>query len=389
MFAVTEISVSAMRSCGLAGMRRIMAVLWVAVFFFACSFGRAESNEKYRIGAILPLSGESANSGAACRNGVLLALDELEAGVRARLEVVIEDDRNIARDTLSAFNKLAGGGPVDAVVTFFSNTSKALAPITEAKKIPMIAIASDPEVSRGRRYAVNLWVTPEEEMKALLSRARCLGYRRIARITAIQPGLLTFKRIYDENRERAPEVVLDEEYPADVNDFRVFLSRVRAAGNIDAVFVNMMFMQAGLLAKQARELGITLPLFAIEVFEDPAAVKASNGALVGQWYIQADDPSGDFLARYARRFPDESSYTAANCYDAVGLVAAAMRAGVARHEINRFLAGVKDFQGALGRYSVGEDNRFILPAVAKVVTKDGFQRIAPDQDVCLKGPGRS
>ena len=99
---------------------------------------------------------------------------------------------------------------------------------------------------------------------------------------------------------------------------------------------------------------------------------AQQGALIGQWYIQADDPSGEFLKLYGERYPGASPVTAANCHDAVLMAADAKVKGVA---LNDHLHNLKDFKGALGVYSSTSDNKFTLPATAKIITSTGFERL--------------
>ena len=330
---------------------------------------------EYRVGVILPLTGESANSGKACANAITLAQEDLPAEIKPRLHLFVEDDANVARNTVSVFQQLASRRSINAVISYFSNTAKAIAPLVEGQGMTMIAIATDPEVVTGRKRSFNLWVTPEQEGRALLSELTRRGYRRIAMVSAIQSGLLAIKKAFDEQRGKEPEIVLSKEYPADTKDFRPFLSQLKTRKDIDGIFVNLMFGQIGIFAKQAREMLIEAPLFAVEVFEDPAEVAASGGALLGQWYIQADDASSGFLERYAKRFPGESTYSAGNCYDAVLLLSEALQRGTPPQDLPSFLAGLKDFKGSLGVYSATGDQRFSLPATVKIVTADGFSKL--------------
>ena len=131
-----------------------------------------------------------------------------------------------------------------------------------------------------------------------------------------------------------------------------------------------------MFAKQTRQMGLNLPLFSFELFEDPAEVKASDGTLIGQWYTSADDPDGEFTKKYMQRFPGASMYASANGYDTARLIAAALKAGQGGKDTYKYLASLKDFSdGVMGTYSVTEDHRFTLPAGVKVVTKDGFEKV--------------
>ena len=104
--------------------------------------------------------------------------------------------------------------------------------------------------------------------------------------------------------------------------------------------------------------------------------KYPEGALVGQWYVQADDPGDTFLTGYAERFPEATPYTAGNCHDVVSLIAKAVETKrTSGEQLQDFLFSLRDFKGAMGEYSATGDNRFSLPAAVKVVTEKGFEKL--------------
>jgi len=73
-------------------------------------------------------------------------------------------------------------------------------------------------------------------------------------------------------------------YTVESRDFRPFINKLKTKKDLDAIFVELFFGQPGLFAKQAKELGVKLPLFNVETFEDINELKLSEGALVGHWY---------------------------------------------------------------------------------------------------------
>lgn len=345
------------------------------LLFAAPNASVAEEGGKLRVGVILPLTGEAASVGEAIRNGIALGLEKISKDARDKLEIVYEDDALVAKNSVSAFNKLNSTGGIDVLVNVSSGTAKALSPLAENKQIPFIAIASDAKVSAGKKYVFNFWVTPEEEIKVTIPEALKRGYNRIARIVSIQDGVLAIKSAFDKLNAGQLQVVLDEEYAGDVKDFRTYLTKVRAHKGIDAIMVVLMPGQCGLFAKQARQLGITQDLFSVEMFEDANEVKVSEGALIGQWYVNNDDPDNVFIDEYKKRYPGASLWGASNAHDVALLLGAAIDRGYKRENFPEFLHTLKDFKGALGVYSASGDNRFTLPAAVKIVTKDGFEKV--------------
>ncbi len=331
--------------------------------------------ESYKLGAILSLTGETANIGEACKNGIDMAVESLDADMKSSISVLYEDDELKTKNTISAFNKLATRDNIDAVLTFSSGTSKAIAPLADRRQIPLIAIASDPAVVKGSEYAFNLWVTPEEQVKHIFEEAKRRGYKKIARILATHDGTLAIRDAFDSMNNGQLEIVLDEEYPYEMKDFRPFITKLKATNGLDAVFVELFFGQTGLFAKQMRDLGADLPMFNIESFEDTKELEISDGALSGHWYVQADDPGEVFLKEYKEKYPDAMSYTAGNCHDALLLFAEAVKQKKIKAGMKDYFASVKNFKGAMGTFSATGDNRFSLPATIKVVTDSGFKKL--------------
>lgn len=336
----------------------------------------AEQAAGFKVGVILGITGSVAEPAEACRNGITLALEAAPKRDHSRLELLFEDDQNMPRHAVASFHKLVKISGVDAVVTYSSSTSKAVAPLAEKYQIPLLAIATDPGVVKGRKFVMNFWVAPEVQVRTLLPEVQRRGYRKIAIITAIQDATLVIRKIFKDLGGDSIQVVLDETYPADTKEFRPFLTKVRALPDLDAIFANLYYGQPGSFARQARELGIALPLFNIESFEDSNQVKISQGALIGGLYAQADDPGEEFLATYRKRFPNATTYTAGNCHDLVGLFLNALARGIAANDLNRYFHEVQDYKGAMGVFSATSDNLFSLPATLKVVTEEGFKKLS-------------
>ena len=315
-----------------------------------------------KVGAILALSGDFSAFGAACKNGMELAKGDLKPE-DPRIDLVFEDDALDPAKSVKAFQKLTTAQHAEVVLTFTSGTSNAVALLAETGRIPMIAIgASDPRVVEGKTNVFSFWVSPVAEAKLALKEARKRGYKRVARISALQDGIIAMNHDFDAANKGYIDRALDEQYPLNARDFRGFINRLRLQSKVDAVFAILMPWQSGIFAKQLRDAGVTLPIFGIETLSDPIAVSASDGALTGAWSVQPADPTPEFLKKYAERFPGASSWSAANCYDAVQLLADAIKKKV---PLPKYLHTVKDFKGASGTFSSTKDGRFTL--AAKVV----------------------
>ena len=147
--------------------RRAIIPVSLIIYALSAAEGAADGRDKLRILTILPLTGEAASVGTAFKNGMVLALEKVPEDIRADLDFLFEDDGLSPKNSVSILNRALVSGRVNAVINLSSSTAKALAPLTESKRIPFLAVASDSSISKGRHYAFNFWVTPDEELQAL------------------------------------------------------------------------------------------------------------------------------------------------------------------------------------------------------------------------------
>jgi ABC-type branched-subunit amino acid transport system substrate-binding protein len=202
------------------------------------------------------------------------------------------------------------------------------------------------------------------------------GYKRIARISSIQDGYLSMNASFDAQNEGRVKVALNEDFPPADKDFRSYLSKLRRLQAVDAVMVNLLPGQCGAFVKQLREMGVKLPVFGFETFEDIKEVQASNYTLVGAWYVNNDDPGEAFFREYQAVHPGATVWGAGNAYDTILLAAEGLQKSRSREGLNAFLHTVRNFRGSLGVYSASGDNRFTLPAAIKQVTWNGAIKLA-------------
>ncbi|MBI4150063.1 ABC transporter substrate-binding protein [Candidatus Woesearchaeota archaeon] len=317
------------------------------------------------IGVPAPLTGDAAMMGTGFRDAIELAAEQANAkNTKYRYKVVFEDDQLDNAKTVSAFQKMLTADKINAVITFSSGSSHAVVPIAEENKIPLIAIASDPEIVNGKKYAFLHWVTPEAEAKIFAETVKKYGYKKIAIFSTNQQGVLA---MHDELVNLLGDTMfpVDEVFDPDVKDFRTAILKAEKA-KVDAYMLNFLPGQLIIAAKQVRELGVDKPLTAIEAFEyeeDP------YGVLEGQWFVTGDEPANDFAQALQAEYNHAPTIGAANGYDAFNLLVAAFeKAGKNNPDgVVAELLKLQNFDGALGELAVDADHRVQSNAVVKVM----------------------
>lgn len=356
---------------------RIPTVLWSAfVLLFGLPSLVFAEVPQFRIGVIIPLSGQVASLGNYVKHGIDLAFNDLPPADRARFELVYEDDEFDPAKTITAYRKLNSVKKLDAVFVVASPPANALGPIVEADKTILVAIgASDPTIAVGKSYSFIHWVIPPVLAKALSAEFVRRDLKRIAFVVAEVTGAMADADAAEaaiRDAGRGETLVYRQNFAKETTDYRSALTAIRQK-RPDAVVAVVFPGALGTFARQFRAMNIPAELVGIETFEDEAEVKASGGALHGGWYVNAAANSPEFVTHYREKYGEHPGWGAGNGYDTLRLVTAgALQRGSSHEAVRDFLRSVKDYHGACGIYSSSGDNRFTLPAELKQVTPEGF-----------------
>lgn len=338
-----------------------------------------EKQDAYKIGVILPLTGDNASLGQFLRNGIELAHRSLPEEQQRKLSLVFEDDQLQASKAVAAYRKLRTTDGIKAVIVLGSGDGHAVAPLAEEDKVILFAVgASDINVVKGKRFAFIHWIAPEKEASVLAEEIQKRNYRRAAFMTLDQQGCIAMRDAIEEQfRKRGMEkmITLDEVALPGMKDFNTFISKARAKG-VDVVVTVLMQGSLSAFAKQVKQQRLKADLAGAETFEDESEVKASEGGLLGQWYVNVDDAQDFFVRQYMEAFKEVPGWGAASAYDSIRLLAQGVeKYGRENEKISDFLRNLKDYSGAAGTYSATGDNRFDLPAAIKIVEESGFRKI--------------
>lgn len=341
----------------------------------------ADLSEEFRIGVIIPLSGDNATLGKFLKEGVDLAWKNLPEKLQSRIKLIFEDNQFQAAKAVSSYQKLHAVNKIHAVVVMGSGDAHALAPLVEMDKVLLFTIgASDMSISKERTFAFISWVNPAKEAEAAVSEMKRRNYKRLALIFGEQQGMRAFRDALDiamkkEGLEKI--IVLDETLLPDAMDFNTYLAKAQIK-KPDAIFVCLWAAPLATFAKQVKQRGLSVDLVGAETFEDEAIVKASEGALVGHWFVNAADGNQEFFSSYVKTWGHKPGWGAAHAHDALLMLARGFeRYGVNTAEIAKYLQNIKNFEGATGTFSSMGNNCFDFPAAIKMVTKEGFEKIAP------------
>jgi branched-chain amino acid transport system substrate-binding protein len=346
--------------------------------------GGGAPTETIKIGFIAPLTGDGAIYGESSRGGVQLAVDEInaEGGVNGKqLEVVYEDGKCEGKSGATAANKLINVDKVVVIVgTVCSAETLGAAPIAEASKVVLLSAASsNPKITDAGDYIFRTWPSDNfqgNDMANYLYTTR--GFRKVATIyqnSDYNIGLANaFKAAFEA---LGGQVVAAEVYEPTAKDFRTQLAKLKDAAP-DAIFMVPYTAEAGLLVKQTRELGISLPLFGPETFGAQDVIDSGGESVEGVIYTtpkfdEKDPLTAGFIADYKAKFGKDSPFyvISANSYDGVRIVADCMRTdGVSSEAIKACLYEVSAYPGTAGELTI-DSNGDALKSFQFMQIKDG------------------
>jgi branched-chain amino acid transport system substrate-binding protein len=349
--------------------------------------GCSRNDDTIKIGEYASLSGKEASLGQSSHRGTQLAVETINAagGVLGKqLELIVEDTQSKAGESGTAVRKLISRDKVVAILgEVASSRSLEGAPVAQAAKVPMVSPAStNPQVTEVGDYIFRVcFIDPFQGPVMAKFALNTLKAKRIGLMvsasSAYSVGLAKyFKESFTAG---GGTIVAEQKYQEGDKDFKAQLTAIRAAG-VDAIFNPGYYNEGALMVKQARDLGIKVPMFGADSWEAGALMELGGTAVEGAFlcsHYSPDDPSPrvqEFVAAYKKRWGADASpdSNASLGYDSVLVLADAIqRAGSAdRAKIRDALAATKNFPAVTGTITINEQRDASKKAVI-VTVKDG------------------
>jgi branched-chain amino acid transport system substrate-binding protein len=365
------------------------ALLLSALAIFASGLPNGIAAEPIKIGEYASLTGKEAGFGQTSHHGLILALEEINAagGVLGRpLELAYEDNQTKSGESATAVKKLISRDKVVAIIgEVSSGRSLEAAPIAQAAKIPMIApAATNPKVTQTGNYIFRVcFIDPFQGTVMAKFAKEDLKARKVAILSSVSNAYsLGLAKFFKETFiAGGGQIGTEKNFSEGDKDFRAQLTAVKAAG-VDAVFVPGYYTESALIVRQARDLGLTMPFFGGDGWEDEQLLKIGGDALNGCYYSthfsaeNSDPVVAKFVEKYKARWNGEipGAFSALG-YDAVYVLADAIkRAGTTDGpKLRDALAATKDFPSVSGATTIDKE-RNASKAATIIALRDGKAR---------------
>ena len=383
-------------------MKRVTKLLSVladgAMFMSAltgCGGGsKGADGDTIKVGGLLEMTGGSASFGISGKNGIDLALKKInEKGVLGgkKLSLVVADTKSEASEATNGMQKLISQDKVVAVIG--PNQSSAViasGAINNGAKVVDITpmgtnpdVTVDPKTKQVKPYSFRTcFIDPFQGTVMASFASNELKVKKAAiyidNTSDYAKGLAQF---FKENFvKNGGQVVIEEAYLQKDTDFKSTLTKIKAA-KPDFIYIPGYYQEVGLIVKQAREMGITVPMAGGDGWDSAKLPEIAGKAALENTFFSSlyspDDTSDlnkEFVAEYKKAYNTNPDVFAALAYDSTLLVAKAIEdAGSADPaKIAEAMAKIKGFKGVSGEVTFNEQHNPIKSAVI-IEHKDGKQ----------------
>ncbi|MBQ7882411.1 MAG: ABC transporter substrate-binding protein [Treponema sp.] len=365
-------------------MKKVIEVVTLAIaglMMIGCS-GKSESTIK--IGAVGPLSGSVAVYGTDCKNGIELAIEEINAagGVNGKsIELVSEDDEGNPEKSVSAYKKLVTKDKVNLIVgSLTSGCTMAISSLAQAQKVLMIApAATATAITDAGDYVFRAcFIDPFQGTVGAKFALQTLGSKKAAVLYDVgndySVGLTeNFVKTFEE---AGCEIVAKESYSTGDKDFNAQLTKIKNA-NPDVVYLPDYYGTVALIAKQLRAQGITTPIVGADGWDgltDNAGAEVLNGYYSNHYAADSTDEAVQkFVTSYNTKYNKTPTAFAALGYDSVYMLKDAIaKAGSADSESVKAALAETNGDYVTGHITFDEKRNPIKSAVmVELITKDG------------------
>ena len=342
------------------------------VFFSAAAYG----DSSVRIGAIVPLSGDMALHGTEIQKALQLA-QKLHTPTNFSYQLLFEDNRLEGAKSIAAVRKLIEVDGVDCIVTLWPPTAEVVIPISEQKSILHYTISWDPELARRHRFVLSHQSMVDAIARSTLALAAHRGAKKIAFLHMEESG---FNLGADYLRRAANETgvsfLTDESFSPEERDFRPLLTRTEVT-HPDYYILWAVMPSLDTVVRQLRERNHNVQ---VSGYLDYAV---DLQPLQGSEYVSEMFASENFIRAYTSAYGAAPVSKGANAFDIYNLIVSAYEQSPERKatsaEIKERLIRVRNFDGAVGKFSVDEfGNSTYSPVWRKIEGND--RRLAVDHE---------
>ena len=372
-------------------MKKVLGMLMGATLLLsACGTpggGTAQNNKStkdadtVKIGLNLELSGAAAGYGNQEKEGAELAVKEINdaGGINGKkIELVTKDNKSDTAEASTIATSLTTSDNVVGMIgPATSGATKAASPNATKAKVPIITPSATDDsitVANGKVQEFIFRTCFQDSFQGVILANYASNNLKADKAVIIGDVSSDYAKGLSKSFKDTfkGDIVADEKFNAKDKDFKAILTKIKDK-DFDFIYLPGYYEEAGLIIKQAREMGIEQPIIGADGFSDSKLIDIAGAENMNNIYYTAHfsekAPSSDKVKTFIDAFKEEygkapSSFNAL-AYDSVYMFKAALEAEKENtsEALTKGLSTLKDFEGVTGTMTMDEDHNPKKPAV--------------------------
>lgn len=352
-------------------MRLILPIMIAAGFALGgCTKKSTTSADEILVGQFGSMTGGEATFGQSTDKGVRLAIDAKNAagGIKGKkIKLITQDNQGKPEEAAAVVKKLITQDKVIAILGEVASTrSLAAAPIAQQFKIPMVSPSStNPKVTQVGDFIFRVcFIDPFQGSVMARFTHENLKLKKVAVLKDLKSdyslGLAEF--YVNKFRELGGKIVAEQTFQTGDSDFKAQLTQIRSAAP-DAIFIPAYYTEVGLIARQARQLGLKAVLLGGDGWDSPKLFEIGQQAIEGGYFsnhyaTESTNPATiQFIKTFKEKYGETPDGLAAAGYDAAMVLIDAMERApeMTPAAIRDELAKTAGFDGATGKITINKE----------------------------------
>lgn len=357
----------------------LILVFFLGLFFVSCS----KQPDVAKLGATFPLTGEVASYGQKAKNGIQLAVDEInqKGGLLGKqVQIDFQDDRNDKKEVVSIVNKFA---TIDRLPVVFgsagSSATLAVIPIITNNKVVLISpISSSSTLTKeGGEFFFRTVPADDIQAKVLSEWVYKFGSKNVAIVYTNNSWGKPLADAFEEKfKQLGGNILLSEGANENSTDFRPIILKLKKLTNLDAIISPTYPKEGGAFIKQTKELGVKKVLFGGDNWGSPEFLNIAGTAAEGAFYTAPAKSTSplfdDFVKRYEAKYGEKPDVFGAYSFDAATAAfnAIAKAQSLESVKIQEALRSVS-FMGVSGEIKFTKEGNLATEGFDKMIIKSG------------------
>ncbi len=333
----------------------LLSVIFIGSFLFINGCKKKEP-ETMKIGAILPLTGPASSFGQYVKEGIDLAVEEVNRESSIKFSIYYEDSKNQPKEAVSAYNKIVSLEKVPVVITALSSVASALSPLASKTKTVQIYVdVAKPNVADGN-YSFRIYPEANGTSGVLSKFAAKQLLAKTAAVIHINDdyGIASLDVFKKSFASYGGQVVFSETYELLQRDFRPQMIKLKNIGPTpDVIYLNGYGPSFVSLIRQLKESKIKSKLVADVALGLPENLDQAGNAAEGAYFVDGKITPG-FVEKFEQRYKKKPSSDAGYAYDIMKILYSVVKkkGKFSNTSVQEIFLNLKDFPGVMGKISM-------------------------------------